>query len=337
MRHSATRSLLSRRDVIIVASVSLHLRYRLGRVVPGHADRAARRARAFGATCCCGSWSTSSTSATTSTSTAARSACAATWSRCSRPTRTSARCASSSSATRSSASARSIRCAARCCNELDKYGIYPGSHYVTPARAAHARDRRRSARSSRERLEELDARQQAAREAAPRAAHAVRPRDARADGLLPRHRELLAPLLEPQAGRSAAHADRLLSRRLPAGDRRVAPDACRRSAPCTAATARAKRRWSSTAFACPARSTTARCKFEEFETHIKQAHLRQRDAGRLGAASRRQGVIVEQVIRPTGLMDPVIHVRPVGNQVDDLLGEIRTRVERRASACWSPR
>jgi len=40
-----------------------------------------------------------------------------------------------------------------------------------------------------------------------------------------------------------------------------------------------------------------------------------------------QGVLVEQIIRPTGLVDPVIEVRPVANQVDDLLGEIRRTVE----------
>jgi excinuclease ABC subunit B len=40
------------------------------------------------------------------------------------------------------------------------------------------------------------------------------------------------------------------------------------------------------------------------------------------------GVVVEQVIRPTGLMDPPIEVRPVKGQVDDLLGEIRLRAER---------
>ena len=40
------------------------------------------------------------------------------------------------------------------------------------------------------------------------------------------------------------------------------------------------------------------------------------------------GVIVEQVIRPTGLLDPRVHVRPTKHQVDDLLGEIRTRVAR---------
>jgi excinuclease ABC subunit B len=47
--------------------------------------------------------------------------------------------------------------------------------------------------------------------------------------------------------------------------------------------------------------------------------------------------VVEQMIRPTGLMDPAIRiVRPARSQVDDLLEEIRKRVER-ASACWSPR
>ena len=40
------------------------------------------------------------------------------------------------------------------------------------------------------------------------------------------------------------------------------------------------------------------------------------------------GVSAEQVIRPTGLLDPKVEVRPAGNQVDDLLDEIRTRVER---------
>ena len=41
------------------------------------------------------------------------------------------------------------------------------------------------------------------------------------------------------------------------------------------------------------------------------------------------GVVVEQIIRPTGLLDPEIEIRPVGHQVDHLLGEIRARVERK--------
>ncbi|MFN7954558.1 MAG: excinuclease ABC subunit UvrB [bacterium] len=43
---------------------------------------------------------------------------------------------------------------------------------------------------------------------------------------------------------------------------------------------------------------------------------------------RSGGVLVEQVIRPTGLMDPQVEVRPAGTQVDDLLGEIRTATAR---------
>ena len=43
--------------------------------------------------------------------------------------------------------------------------------------------------------------------------------------------------------------------------------------------------------------------------------------------ARAEGVVVEQIIRPTGLLDPEIEVRPVGSQVDDLLGEIRERVK----------
>jgi excinuclease ABC subunit B len=45
--------------------------------------------------------------------------------------------------------------------------------------------------------------------------------------------------------------------------------------------------------------------------------------------SKAQGVVVEQVIRPTGLMDPPIEIRPVKGQVDDLLQEIRARVEKK--------
>ena len=41
-----------------------------------------------------------------------------------------------------------------------------------------------------------------------------------------------------------------------------------------------------------------------------------------------KGVVVEQIIRPTGLVDPEIVVRPVKGQIDDLVGEIKQVVER---------
>jgi len=44
---------------------------------------------------------------------------------------------------------------------------------------------------------------------------------------------------------------------------------------------------------------------------------------------RSQGKVIEQIIRPTGLIDPVVQIRPVKGQVDDLLGEIRERVKQR--------
>jgi excinuclease ABC subunit B len=44
---------------------------------------------------------------------------------------------------------------------------------------------------------------------------------------------------------------------------------------------------------------------------------------------RSGGVIVEQIIRPTGLLDPEIEVRPIKGQIDDLIGEVRIRVEKK--------
>ena len=67
-------------------------------------------------------------------------------------------------------------------------------------------------------------------------------------------------------------------------------------------------------------------KFEEFEKHMRQTIFVSATPGDF-ELERSQGVIVEQVIRPTGLIDPEIIVRPVGGQVDDLLGEIRKRIE----------
>src|SRR5881409_2941763 len=68
--------------------------------------------------------------------------------------------------------------------------------------------------------------------------------------------------------------------------------------------------------------------FEEWEKRVHQVIFVSATPGPY-ELSRAGGVIVEQVIRPTGLMDPPIEVRPVRGQVDDLLNEIRERVARR--------
>ncbi len=67
--------------------------------------------------------------------------------------------------------------------------------------------------------------------------------------------------------------------------------------------------------------------FEEWEKRVRQVVFVSATPGPYEMA-KAAGVVVEQVIRPTGLMDPPIEVRPVRGQVDDLLKEIRDRAER---------
>ncbi|HTM33242.1 MAG TPA: excinuclease ABC subunit UvrB [Vicinamibacterales bacterium] len=67
--------------------------------------------------------------------------------------------------------------------------------------------------------------------------------------------------------------------------------------------------------------------FEEWESRVHQLIYVSATPGPY-ELQKAGGVVVEQVIRPTGLMDPPIDVRPVKGQVDDLLAEIRTRADR---------
>ena len=67
--------------------------------------------------------------------------------------------------------------------------------------------------------------------------------------------------------------------------------------------------------------------FEEFEESIHQAVFVSATPGDYENDNTRQ--VVEQIIRPTGLLDPEIEVRPIEGQVDDLMGEIRLRVAKK--------
>jgi excinuclease ABC subunit B len=67
--------------------------------------------------------------------------------------------------------------------------------------------------------------------------------------------------------------------------------------------------------------------FEEFEHRVNQALYVSATPGPY-ELTKSGGVFVEQVIRPTGLVDPEVEIRPVKGQVDDLLEEIRLRAER---------
>jgi excinuclease ABC subunit B len=67
-------------------------------------------------------------------------------------------------------------------------------------------------------------------------------------------------------------------------------------------------------------------RFDEWEERVRQAVFVSATPGEY-ELERSSGVVVEQIIRPTGLTDPRVEVRPAGGQVDDLLGEIRKRAE----------
>jgi excinuclease ABC subunit B len=67
--------------------------------------------------------------------------------------------------------------------------------------------------------------------------------------------------------------------------------------------------------------------FEEFENRVNQVIYVSATPGPY-ELTKSAGVVVEQIIRPTGLIDPEVEVRPIRGQVDDLLNEIRKRAER---------
>ncbi len=67
--------------------------------------------------------------------------------------------------------------------------------------------------------------------------------------------------------------------------------------------------------------------FEEFENRVHQAVYVSATPGPY-ELTKTSGAVIEQIIRPTGLVDPEVEVRPIRGQVDDLLHEIRLRAER---------
>lgn len=70
-------------------------------------------------------------------------------------------------------------------------------------------------------------------------------------------------------------------------------------------------------------------KFEEFETLLNQVIYVSATPADY-ELNQSEGVVVEQIIRPTGLLDPIIEVRPSVNQIDDLIEEIHLRIEQNA-------
>jgi excinuclease ABC subunit B len=80
-------------------------------------------------------------------------------------------------------------------------------------------------------------------------------------------------------------------------------------------------------FRLPSAMDNRPLKFEEFESRVHQLLYVSATPGSY-ELEQSQGVVVEQIIRPTGLLDPMVEVRPIRGQVDDLLHEIRLRTEK---------
>jgi excinuclease ABC subunit B len=80
-------------------------------------------------------------------------------------------------------------------------------------------------------------------------------------------------------------------------------------------------------FRLPSAMDNRPLRFEEFETRAHQTIYVSATPGPY-ELTKSAGVVVEQIIRPTGLVDPEVEIRPIRGQIDDLLAEIRARVEK---------
>ncbi|AFL88110.1 Excinuclease ABC subunit B [Terriglobus roseus DSM 18391] len=80
-------------------------------------------------------------------------------------------------------------------------------------------------------------------------------------------------------------------------------------------------------FRLPSAMDNRPLKFDEFETRTGQIIYVSATPGAY-ELTKAAGVVTEQIIRPTGLVDPPVEIRPIKGQIDDLLAEIRDRVEK---------
>lgn len=80
-------------------------------------------------------------------------------------------------------------------------------------------------------------------------------------------------------------------------------------------------------FRLPSAKDNRPLSFDEFEKRVGQTIYVSATPGPY-ELNKTEGEVIEQIIRPTGLLDPIVEVRPVKGQIDDLLEECRTRAER---------
>ncbi len=205
---------------------------------------------------------------------------------------------------------------------LDRYGIYPGSHYVTPQEQMH-----RAIASIREELQErlvvLDKEVKFVEKQRleQRTLYDLEMMEQMGfcQGIENYSRHL--------SGRKAGEPPPTLVDYFPR-DFLVVLDESHQTVPQVGAMYKGDRARKETlvnyGFRLPSALDNRPLKFEEWEAAVGQCIYVSATPGDY-EINKAKGVVVEQVIRPTGLMDPVVEVRPVSGQVDDLLREIRDR------------
>jgi excinuclease ABC subunit B len=208
---------------------------------------------------------------------------------------------------------------------LDRYAIYPGSHYVTPQAQM-----RRAIESIREELRErLDFYDKEGRFLEKQRLEQRTQYDLEmmeqmgfCSGIENYSRHL--------SGRRPGEAPPTLVDYFPQ-DFLIVVDESHQTVPQLQAMYRGDRARKETlvdyGFRLPSALDNRPLQFTEFEDHVRQAIYVSATPGEY-ELQKAQGVVVEQLIRPTGLMDPEVEVRPVSGQVDDLLGEIKDRCKK---------
>src|SRR5271165_6564642 len=210
-------------------------------------------------------------------------------------------------------------------NTLDRYAIYPGSHYVTP----QAQLRRAIAGIREELRERLDFFDKEGRflekqRLEQRTLYDLEMMEQMGfcQGIENYSRHL--------SGRKAGEAPPTLIDYFPP-DYLLVVDESHQTMPQVQAMYRGDRARKETlveyGFRLPSALDNRPLKFEEFEQHARQVIYVSATPSDY-ELTKVQGVVVEQLIRPTGLTDPEVEVRPVSGQVDDLLGEIKNRTKK---------
>ena len=321
MRHAATQALLERNDVIIVASVSCI--YGIGSVETyaqdgGEAgDRRPDRPRHAGQ----GAGRICNTGATTPRSSAARSACAARAWISSRAITRTAPGASRCSATRSKSIAEFDPLTGEKTAELNEITVYANSHYVTP-RPTLTQAITDIKLELKQRLDELTAEGKLleAERLQQRTTFDIEMMETTGSckGIENYSRYL--------SGRNPGEPPPTLFEYLPENALLIV-DESHVTVPQIGGMYRGdfarKSILSEFGFRLPSCIDNRPLKFEEWERFRPQTVFVSATPGPW-EMERTAGVFAEQVIRPTGLIDPVTEVRPVEHQVDDLLAECRT-------------